>query len=277
MSILLALLSTFSIGLGEFLASGLTQRVRANQVTSTVFLGGAVTMAITALFWRGDPTGADLAYGAAAGAVNAMAILLLYLAYSRGSLRSAAPAAAVVMSGVPVLWDLVITGTSPSPITSIGLLIGVVAIALSSYDRDDGGGGRSGLLVAVLAGMLFGTLLVLLSYIGEGAGGSVLLVQRSVGLVVAVAVAGATGPAIFATGRSDAIVSFGIGVLASVAVALFVLALRGGSLAVVSVVSSQYAAVAVLLGVVFRGQRMTWWQVVGLLGASAAVALIAIG
>ena len=52
---------------------------------------------------------------------------------------------------------------------------------------------------------------------------------------------------------------------------------REGSLAVASVVSSQYAAVAVLLGVLVRGQRMWWWQGLGLGGSSIAVALIAIG
>ncbi len=55
------------------------------------------------------------------------------------------------------------------------------------------------------------------------------------------------------------------------------MAIREGSLAVASVVGSQYAAVAVLLGVLVRGQRMWWWQGLGLGGSSIAVALIAIG
>jgi len=44
-----------------------------------------------------------------------------------------------------------------------------------------------------------------------------------------------------------------------------------------SVVGSQYAAVAVILGGVVRGQRMRWWQGLGLGGSSLAVALIVIG
>jgi len=61
-------------------------------------------------------------------------------------------------------------------------------------------------------------------------------------------------------------------------VILFVLAIQaGGSLAVVSVMGSQYAAVAVLIGVVVHRQPLRWWQAVGLAMASVSVALITVG
>ena len=271
------MLSTFSIALSDFFASGVTKRHRASEVTSTVLLAGIFVMAVVAVFWSGNPTASDLAHGALAGAANGVGILLLFVAYSRGSLRTAAPTAAVVMSSVPVLWDLLVSGASPSTVTSIGLSLGVVAIALSSYERGDPGDGPTGLFVAGLAGVVFGILFILLSYIGDDAGGSPLLLQRVVAFLVAISVARATGSRIFPSERSAFITSFVAGIFGIAAVVLFVLALRGGSLAVVSVVASQYAAVAVLLGVAIRGQRMWWWQALGLGGSSLAVALIAIG
>ena len=277
MSVIYAVLSTFSIGLSDFLASGVTKRRRPNEVTSTVLLAGVVVMAVAAVFWSGNPTISDLVYGAFAGVANGAGILLLYVAYSRGSLRSTAPAAAVVMSSVPVMWDVFVSGTSPSTVTSIGLSLGVVAIALSSYERGDPDSGLVGLFTAVLAGVVFGILLILLSYIGNDAGGSPLLLQRVMAFLIAISVTRATGPRIFPRERSDFTVSFGAGLFAIAAVVLFVLALREGSLAVASVVGSQYAAVAVILGVVVRGQRMWWWQGLGLSGSSLAVALIVIG
>ncbi|MEC8970087.1 MAG: hypothetical protein VX808_02965 [Actinomycetota bacterium] len=276
-SVIYAVLSTFSIALSDFFASGITKRQRANEVTSAVLFAGVVVMAPTAVFWTGNPTTADLVHGALAGAANGVGLLLLFVAYSRGSLRSAAPTAAVVMSGVPVLWDIFVSGTSPSTITSIGLTLGVVAIALSSYERGEPDNGSAGLFIAGLAGVVFGILLILLSYIGDDAGGSPLLLQRVVAFFIAISVARATGPRIFPSDRSAFITSFGAGIFGIAAVVLFVLALKGGSLAVVSVVGSQYAAVAVLLGVAIRGQRMWWWQALGLGGSSLAVALIAIG
>ena len=277
MSVIYAVLSTFSIALSDFFASAVTKRERANEVTSTVLFAGVVVMAVAAVFWSGNPTTSDLVHGALAGAANGVGILLLFIAYSRGSLRSTAPTAAVVMSGVPVLWDVLVSGTSPSTVTSIGLSLGVVAIALSSYERGDPDNGSAGLFVAALAGVVFGILLILLSYIGDDAGGSPLLLQRVVAFLIAISVTRATGPRIFPSARSAFITSFVAGIFGIAALVLFLLALRGGSLAVVSVVSSQYAAVAVLLGVAIRGQRMWWWQAFGLGGSSLAVALIAIG
>ena len=271
------MLSTFSIGLSDFFASAVTKRARANEVTSTVLLAGVVVMGVAAVFWSGNPTTSDLVHGALAGVANGVGILLLFVAYSRGSLRSAAPVAAVVMSGVPVLWDILVSGASPSTVTSIGLTLGIIAIVLSSYERGEPDSGSAGLFIAGLAGAVFGILLILLSYIGDDAGGSPLLLQRVVAFLVAISVARATGPRIFPSERSAFITSFGAGIFAIAAIVLFVLALRGGSLAVVSVAGSQYAAVAVLLGVAIRGQRMWWWQALGLGGSSLAVALIAIG
>jgi len=275
--VIYAVLSTFSIALSDFFASAVTKRERANEVTSTVLFAGVVVMAVAAVFWSGNPTTSDLVHGALAGAANGVGILLLFIAYSRGSLRSTAPTAAVVMSGVPVLWDVLVSGTSPSTVTSIGLSLGVVAIALSSYERGDPDNGSAGLFVAALAGVVFGILLILLSYIGDDAGGSPLLLQRVVAFLIAISVTRATGPRIFPSDPSAFITSFVAGIFGIAALILFLLALRGGSLAVVSVVSSQYAAVAVLLGVAIRGQRMWWWQALGLGGSSLAVALIAIG
>lgn len=277
MSVIYAVLSTFSIGLSDFFASDVTKKARASEVTSTVLLAGVVAMAVAAVFWSANPTTSDLVNGALAGAANGVGILLLFVAYSRGSLRSAAPTAAVVMSGVPVLWDVLVLGTSPSTITSVGLMLGVIAIALSSYERENSDNGSASLLIASLAGVVLGILLILLSYIGHDAGASPLLIQRIVAFLVAISVARATGPRIFPSERSAFIVSFVAGIFGIAAVVLFVLALREGSLAVVSVAGSQYAAVAVLLGVAIRGQRMWWWQALGLGGSSLAVALIAIG
>ncbi len=139
MAILLAMMSTVSIAAGEFFAAGVAKRTKANEVTSMMFVAGVVLTGIVAVFWPGDPTRRDLLFGGLAGASNGVVILLLYVAYSRGSLRSAAPVAAVVMSGVPIAWDVLISGSSPSGTAWAGILLGVAAIALSSYAPGESG------------------------------------------------------------------------------------------------------------------------------------------
>jgi drug/metabolite transporter (DMT)-like permease len=278
MAILLAMLSTVSIATGEFFAAGVAKRAKANEVTSMMFVAGVVLTAFVAVFWPGDPTGRDLLFGGLAGVTNGVGILLLYVAYSRGSLRSAAPVAAVVMSGMPIAWDVLISDASLSGTTWTGILLGVAAIALSSYAPGESDADRFALPIAILAGAVFGVLLILLGEIGDGAGGMPLFVQRTMALCVAVSVTWLTGPRIFPADRSDRLVSFAVGLFAATAVILFVLAIQaGGSLSAVSVIGSQYAGVAVLLGVALRGQRMWWWQGVGLAGASLSVALITLG
>ncbi|NNC78867.1 MAG: hypothetical protein HKN94_01825 [Acidimicrobiales bacterium] len=278
MSVLLAMMSTISIGMGEFVAGGVTARARSHEVTATMFLTGTASMVVVALFWSGDPTNGDLAYGALAGVANGLGILLLYRSYATATVRVAAPTAAVIMSAVPVGWDVLISGNSPSPIVSVGLVVGLAAIGLSSYSPGASAIATNGVRLAVVGGAVFGVLFILLSQIGDDAGGTPLLLQRTVGFLLAVAVARATGPRIFPPLRRDFLQSCLIGLFAAAAIVTFVLALQtGGNLAVVSVVGSQYAAVAVLLGIVFRGEHLWWWQGVGLAGASLAVALISLG
>ena len=278
MAVVLAILSTICIGTGEFVAGGVTKRTRANEVSATMFASGTIMTAIIAILWRGDPTMSDMMFGALAGVTNGVGILLLYLAYSRGSLRSAAPTAAVVMSSVPILWDVLVKRTAPSLLTWGGITLGVVAIALSSYQQSDNQKDENATGLAITAGIVFGVLFILLGEIAREAGGAPLLAQRGVGFIVAVIVSRSTGKHIFPTERAVLAMSLVVGLFATSAMVLMVLALQaGGSLSVVSVIGSQYAAVAVILGLVFRGQRLTWWQAVGLTTASLAVALISLG
>ncbi|MCP3936961.1 MAG: EamA family transporter [Actinomycetia bacterium] len=277
MPIVFALLSTLSIALGEFLANGVSSRARSHEVTSAMFLSGACATGLVALVWRGDPTWNDIGVGLLAGVANGVGILLLYRSYATASLRSAAPAAAVVMSSVPIGWDIAVNGSSLTALTGLGLALGVIAIALTSYEGGVASRDRKGLNLAILAGAVFGTLLVLLSYIGRDAGGTPLLVQRVVAFAVAAGVTRLTGPRIVPSNRRDRWTSLLIGLLATAAIVLFLLALRDGDLAVVSVLSSQYAGVAVVLGVIFHSHKMYWWQWIGLAAASLAVALISVG
>ncbi|MGB1503893.1 MAG: EamA family transporter [Acidimicrobiales bacterium] len=277
MALLLALLCTFSIGTGEHLAAGATKSTRSHEVTSGMFASGTILTAVLALAWPGDPSVRDLVFGALGGAANGVGILLLYYAYSRGSLRSAAPTAGVVMSAVPVLWNLTV-GSVPSTVVWAGIALGLTAIGFTSYQPEDGKDDRYTVSIAVVAGVVFGILLILLAEIGPDAGGSPLFVQRLVGLVIAVTVTRLTGPRIFPARRQDRWTSFTVGMFATTAIILFVLAIHaGGNLAVVSVMGSQYPAVAVLLGVLVHRQPLRWWQGVGLALASVAVALITVG
>ena len=56
----------------------------------------------------------------------------------------------------------------------------------------------------------------------------------------------------------------------------FVLAAQRGSLAAVSVLGAQYAALSSSMAFLLVGERLRWWQTVGVAASGASVALIAL-
>jgi drug/metabolite transporter (DMT)-like permease len=58
---------------------------------------------------------------------------------------------------------------------------------------------------------------------------------------------------------------------------LFVLATREGLLSLVSVITALYPVSTILLAVRFDGERLSRTQILGLVGAGVAVALVALG
>ena len=71
--------------------------------------------------------------------------------------------------------------------------------------------------------------------------------------------------------------AIGAGVLGLIAIGSLQLGFQRGELGPVSVASSQFATVAVVLSVAFNRERMRWWQGVGVGTTALAVALIAAG
>ena len=67
------------------------------------------------------------------------------------------------------------------------------------------------------------------------------------------------------------------GLIGGVGLLSFAYGVREGDLAPVAVAATQYAAVTVFLAFCFRGERLRWWQTIGLFGSSAAVALVIAG
>ena len=67
------------------------------------------------------------------------------------------------------------------------------------------------------------------------------------------------------------------GVLGLTAIGHLQMAFQRGASGPVSVASSQFATVAVVLAVLFNKERMRWWQAIGVAATAVAVALIALG
>jgi drug/metabolite transporter (DMT)-like permease len=102
------------------------------------------------------------------------------------------------------------------------------------------------------------------------------VVQRSAGFALLVVIALFRKEPFIATGigRRYAVAA---GLLGLVAIGSLQLAFQRGDTGPVSVASSQFATVAVILSVIFNKERMRCWQAVGVAATAVAVALIALG
>lgn len=278
MPVVLALVGSLIYGFADF-AGGLASRrapaiavVFCGQAASLVVLVVALLVLPVPLSWAGA------AWGGAAGAFGAVALLLFYRSLSLGSMSVVAPVAAVVSAVLPVAVAVVL-GERPAPLTWLGVVLALVAVVLvaAEHGRPPRLAALRGpvLLGAVGAGVGFGCWIVLLSRAPADSGFWPTAGSRVASLVLIALVAfvsrrslvprGAPVPLVVASGSGDLVANL-----------LFVLASRAGSLAVTGVLLALYPAGTVLLALVVLRERLARLQVAGLCLAGAAVALIAV-
>jgi drug/metabolite transporter (DMT)-like permease len=281
-AVFLGLAVAASYGAADFFGGLASKRATS---WSVVLLAQYVGLAFLTLLLLADrhasPTGADLVLGAAASSVGVIGVGLLYLGLARGPMGVVAPITAVGSAVVPVAWGL-LSGERPAVLALAGVGLALVAVVLVARTTDEetvpatARIARSTLVVAVAAGLAFGMVFVLLSHTGDDSGFWPLLSGRlasTTALLVVLAVlrrplvpGGDTRPIVVLAGVFD------VG-----ANALFLLASREGLLSLVSVLSSLYPAITVVLARVVLHERLLRHQLAGLALALLGVALIASG
>ena len=270
----LAIASAVFYGAADFIG-GLTSR-RAHISAVVVFSGlaGLVVLAVLIpLMPPNSPTLPDLAWGAAAGLAGGIGLGLLYRALAIGTMSVIAPTTAVCGVSIPVVAGILL-GDRPSTVTAAGMALALVAIVLVSQEkRAQGQGSSRGLGLALLSGVAIGVFYLVLAETSPNAGLWPLLSSRvtSVTLFSIAAIAGRH------TWRMTTRVGWLViacGVLDMIANALYLIASRGGPLSVVVTLTSLYPASTVILARIVLHERLSAWQVTGVVCALAAVILI---
>jgi drug/metabolite transporter (DMT)-like permease len=274
----LSLIASLSWGTADFLG-GLAARRRALLAVMVLSqASGLVALLVFALPLAGElPSLADLVPAIAAGVVGVVALSLLYLALATGTMSVVAPIAALG-AVVPVLVSL-----AGGDALSVGIAAGIVlalggaaasAAAAPEPAAERGGGRARSIWLAIAAAVGLGSGLVLFDAAGDSGALWAVLVARAVAVAVVLA-ALAVRPAPLGL-REPGIGQVALlGVLDAAALTLFTLASNEGVLAVVSVLSSLYPVVTVVLARVVLGERMRRVQVTGIAVAFVGIALIA--
>ncbi|GAA2319159.1 hypothetical protein GCM10009853_091550 [Glycomyces scopariae] len=276
LALVLALGSSLAYGAADFLG-GLGAR-RAH-VLRTVMIAAPASLVVELLLWPvlgASFAPATLAWGAASGVASAAAFLLLYRTLAIGPMNVLSPVTALVSAMLPVAVGL-LQGERLGAAGLAGLPLALAAVVLVSAGPGVRSSRPSGTALALAcgAGAAIALQLVFLHQAPDDSGVGPLLVGRAVASALTLGAAAVLhsrlGPE-----RPAYAMSVAAGALDSVANLLFLLAARGGDLAVVAVIVALYPAGTVLLARRFLGERLQRSQLLGLGAAAVAVALLAV-
>jgi drug/metabolite transporter (DMT)-like permease len=218
-------------------------------------------------------------WGLLCGVSQAFGVWWFYAALGSGPISVVSPLTAVLVAGVPVSVGLA-WGERPGLIAGIGTVLALIAVVLVSREAtdEDEQPHRFTAKVAWLtvgSGLAFGLNFVLIHQAPVEAHLWPLFFARVSATGVVLLVAAFTGN--FHAPR-------GLPLKLAVAAALLdtganvamLLALQASMLSLASVLMALYPAATVLLAIVVLRERVTRWQVVGMMLALAAVAMISV-
>jgi drug/metabolite transporter (DMT)-like permease len=275
-TVLLALGSALAYGLSDFLGGLVSRRTSAWPVAFVAQVGAALGAAVVALAVPGDPTTADLLWGALAGVGSGTGSAFLDRGFAAGRMGVVAPVSAVGAAALPVLVALGV-GERPALLVWLGVLLALPAIWLVSREPASGSTvAAKGLLDGVLAGLGFGLLFAAMGQVPDAAGLWPVALAQGIAVLAIAVTATILRQRWLPTARSE---SWGLvaGLLATAAVVLFLLSTQSGLLTVAAVLTSLYPAFTVVLAATVLREHIHRGQAVGLLLSGVAVALVAAG
>jgi drug/metabolite transporter (DMT)-like permease len=285
MSVLLGLLAAATYGSSDFLA-GIASRRLAPIVVTAGAQAICLAVGLVAIApYPGDGLSRQvLLWGAASGVGSAGGTFALYRGLGGGEMSVVATLSGLLTAVIPVVVGLA-TGDSLSGVAATGIVVAVPAIGLVSWGpRASGGGGGSGAVWGILAGLGFGLLFVGYDRAGSAAGAWPQVVAEGVAVLLTAppalpalrrarqAAAGGAGG-----GRRSAELLLAAGLLAGVANLSFVIATHHGELAVVAVLTALYPGFTVILARLVLGDRWSGAQKIGLATALLATFLVSLG
>lgn len=275
MSIVLAALSSLLWGSADFFGGLLTKRLSVYAVVGASQAFGLVAVTVFAVAiggFAGEP--AWIGWSIAAGVSGSLGLLCFYAALASGTMGVVSPIAALG-AVVPVLTGIV-QGEQPSGLALTGIALGLLgAVAASGPELNSEVGVRPVVLAAV-AGLLFGSCFTFLAGGAESSSVMTLWGMR-VTSVTAFVVAALVTRSVGGLRPADAPGLLGVGLGDAGANLLFALATQRGLLSITAAVGSLYPVATVLLAYAVLHERMHRIQIVGVIVALFGVVLISIG
>lgn len=269
-----ALTAAVSWGSGDFTSGLSTRRIGAFHTLLISFIFGLLILA-TIAFAVGEPVSSprDLIWGVLAGSMGTAGFICMLQGFAIGRMSIVAPVSAVVAAVIPVVIGALNEGM-PREIQLAGFGLAFVSIWLLSTHAENEKR-PSGFGLAILAGLGFGAFFTALDQIGETAVFWPLVASRLVAILLLVIVGLITRrPLIPAKPPMFLLVL--AGVLDVAGNFFFLNAIRTGRLDIAAILVSLYPAVTVLLAALFVKEHLNRLQMIGVVLAVTAIALITV-
>jgi drug/metabolite transporter (DMT)-like permease len=215
-----------------------------------------------------------VAISVAAGISVAIGIVALYRGLAVGRMGVVAPVTGLIAALLPVGAGIARDGLPATPVVA-GIVLALVAVVLVS--RVPGAGGsRSGIELAIVAGVGIGLFNILAGELPDGQvfGPLVIIKIAAASVIVAMLVVGRRA---WRMPRQLATVAVAVGIFDMAGNACYVLATQAGRLDVAATLSSLYPVTTILLAVALLNERVTRSHALGIAAAIAAIVLISAG
>jgi drug/metabolite transporter (DMT)-like permease len=272
--VLLALTSAVVWGAGDFTGGLATRRADPFQVLTVSALAGIVLLLAFAVIFREPlPPVSSAAWAGAGGVAGSFGLACLYRGLSLGSAATVAPISAVVTAVLPVVFSGVTSGWPRSTqLSGFALAIAGIWLVARTSGRDPIS--RRGLQLALVAGLAFGSFLILIAQVQAGLVFVPLAMGRAATFIGAVAMLASRRVPLVSIGAHPlAIVT---GVLDAGGTVFYLLARELTRLDVAAVLVSLYPVTTVVLARLLLKEKITGTQWAGAFVCLAAVVLITI-
>ena len=277
---LLALISSATWGLADFLGGLASRRTQIVRVLPVSYFSGAIAVTFFSLFLIPGELNADsYIYGFFAALFGVPAIALLYVALSRGPMGIVSPITALMAGFVPVITGL-LRGNQVSGIGYLGMALAALSVILVSQEQKSDSTQRitlSTLFICVASGTLIGSYLTVLGLAPTNQGIWTSTIARWFGFIF---VFGFFLIRLKKISENASVMPFPwtlaivAGIFDASANGIYQIATQKGVLAIVAVLASLYPAATALLARYLLHERLKLIQNIGVVLAIAAAACL---
>ena len=283
---ILGLTTSLVYGFADFFGAIASRKLSSVLVTAVAGIVGFFFLLTMMPFFGATFSQAAVVAGIAAGVASAIGITALYASLAIGPISIISPFGAVLGALVPMTFGFFI-GDRFGPLGWLALALILVAVVLVGFvpGEDVRLPSAKGLALAFVAGAGIGTILIVLKFSPSDSGLASVLVMRlvSAGLLNLMLLAswlrlrkrnGSSPKSIIAGKFWWAVIAAGI--FDSSANIFFTLALRSGSLSVVSVLTALYPLGTIILARLILKERIARIQMFGVLLALSGSAILGV-